>query len=116
MIPSTNNAQEQAGNMGRVSLYVLIRQKLERQPELLSVARENCARWLQQGHSAPGRLQQWDRILEAAQQSENGRKHLFDILGAKSAEDERLRDFHPFAGILTREERRQATELCGYRH
>jgi len=28
----------------------------------------------------------------------------------------RLRDFHPMAGILTREERREARELCGYRH
>jgi hypothetical protein len=28
----------------------------------------------------------------------------------------RLRDFHPMVGILTREERREARELCGYRH
>jgi hypothetical protein len=28
----------------------------------------------------------------------------------------RLKEFSPFAGVLTREERRQARELCGYRH
>jgi len=30
--------------------------------------------------------------------------------------DIRMRDFHPFAGILSREQRRQAAELCAYRH
>jgi hypothetical protein len=38
------------------------------------------------------------------------------VLAARTPADQRLRDFHPFAGILSREERRQARELCGYRH
>jgi hypothetical protein len=41
---------------------------------------------------------------------------LLELLLSVGEEDTRLREFNPFPGILTREERRQARELCGYRH
>jgi hypothetical protein len=103
-------------NMTMPSFYELLADKLARQPELLAVARGNCARWLSEAHSAPQRLREWDGLLATAEQSETGRQRLQEVLAGASAADERLRDFHPFAGILTREERRQARELCGYRH
>jgi len=71
---------------------------------------------LEEGHSAPQRLREWDDLLASAEQSERGRQRLREIFESSSEADARLRDFHPFAGILTREERRQARELCGYRH
>ena len=57
-------------------------------------------------------LRQWDALLARAEAVE------FDRLREAMLGDasERLRDFHPMAGILTREERRAARELCGYRH
>jgi hypothetical protein len=98
------------------SFWELLADKLERQPELLAAARANCARWLNEGHSAPQRLREWDGLLARAEQGESGRRRLREVLAARNDADARLRDFHPFAGILTREERRQARELCGYRH
>jgi len=98
------------------SFWELLADKLALHPELLAVARGNCARWLEQGHSAPRRLREWDDLLAGAEQSEAGRQRLREILAGSSEADARLRDFHPFAGILTPEERRQARELCGYRH
>ena len=94
----------------------LLTEKLERQPELLAIARGNCVRWLGEGHSAPERLREWDALLAAAEQSEAGWRRLREVLTSANEADVRLREFHPFAGILTREERRQARELCGYRH
>ncbi len=98
------------------SLYDLISAKLRTHPELIEVARQNCAAWLRDGVVTPQRLHEWDAVLAAAQRSETGLARLLEILAARTAEDERLREFHPFAGILSREERRQARELCGYRH
>jgi hypothetical protein len=98
------------------SFFELVADKLAAHPELIRVARENCARWLDAKHTAPDRLRQWDALLHAAERDEDGRARLLDALLGEDPEQVRLRDFHPFAGILTREERRQARELCGYRH
>jgi hypothetical protein len=38
------------------SFWELLADKLALHPELLAVARGNCARWMEQGHSAPRRL------------------------------------------------------------
>jgi hypothetical protein len=98
------------------SLYELFAQKLAAHPELLSVARETCRRWLREGHSAPDRLREWDALLAEAQAGAEGMARLQRVLAATDETEGRLRDFHPLAGILTREERRRARELCGYRH
>jgi hypothetical protein len=98
------------------SLYELLAEKLAAHPELLAVARENCARWLREGHSGAERLREWDALLAEAQASDAGFARLRAVLRGDNERDARLRDFHPLAGILTREERRKARELCGYRH
>lgn len=103
-------------NTHQVSLWELLAAKLATHPELLQVARENCSRWLREGHSGASRLQEWDGILANAQQGKAGQDQLQAVLAGNDEHTARLRDFHPFAGILTREERRQAKELCGYRH
>jgi hypothetical protein len=98
------------------SLWELLADKLAAHPELLAVARENCARWLREGHSGAARLREWDTLLAEAQANAGGVARLRSVLLGATEADARLRDFHPLAGILTREERRQARELCGYRH
>lgn len=98
------------------SLYELLAEKLAAHPELLAVARENCARWLREGHSGAARLREWDQLLAEAQSGAAGFARLQAILRGEDENDAWLRDFHPLAGILIREERRQARELCGYRH
>ncbi len=98
------------------SLYELFAQKLAAHPELLSMARETCQRWLREGHGAADRLREWDALLAEAQAGAEGMARLQRVLAATDETEGRLRDFHPLAGILTREERRHARELCGYRH
>ena len=61
-------------------------------------------------------LPQWDRLLQAAQSDAEGMRQLRRVLLDPDGPGERLRDFSPFAGVLSREERRRARELCGFRH
>ncbi|HMP83491.1 MAG TPA: hypothetical protein PKA41_12395 [Verrucomicrobiota bacterium] len=103
-------------NRNASSLWELLAGKLAAHPELLAVARDNCTRWLREGHSGAARLREWDALLGEAQAGEDGFNRLRSVLAGHDERALRLRDFHPFAGILTREERRQAAELCGYRH
>ena len=98
------------------SLYELFARKLLAHPELLNMARETCQRWLREGHSASDRLNAWDRLLAEAQAGREGMERLQRVLAGTDETEGRLREFHPLAGILTREERRRARELCGYRH
>jgi hypothetical protein len=98
------------------SFWDLLADKLAAHPELLAVARENCSRWLREGHSGAARLREWDALLADAQGSVEGFARLRAVLLGATDAAARVRDFHPLAGILTREERRQARELCGYRH
>jgi hypothetical protein len=90
--------------------------KLQRVPGLLQAARDNIARWRAQGHTALHRLEQWERLLIDAQAGEPGMRQLLKVLLSAEEDHERLREFSPFPGIPTREERRRARELCGYRH
>jgi hypothetical protein len=90
--------------------------RVEQEPACLDVVLQTIDRWLADGHSAPHRLTEWRRLILAAQQGPNGMQILLTVMTSDDPADVRLRDFTPFAGILTREERRNTKELCGYRH
>ena len=97
----------------------LVADKLERadgttREALLRIPLENIDRWLANGHTAPHRLEQWRLILVRAQQTEAGFQELLRLLRDTSDMAQRLKDFAPFAGVLTREERRQAASECAY--
>lgn len=98
------------------SLWELFADKVSADPAAVSVARENCARWLREGHSSAARLREWDALLASAQAGADGQARLREVLLGSDEAGARLREFHPLAGILTREERRNTVELCGYRH
>jgi hypothetical protein len=96
------------------SLHELVADKVERDPSLLRIPLENIDRWLANGHTAPHRLEQWRQIILRAQESEVGLIALLDLLRATDETSTRLKDFAPFAGTLTREERRGAVPSCAY--
>ena len=96
------------------TLHDLVADKLERDPTLLRIPLENIDRWLANGHTAPHRLEQWRQILLHAQQSPEGFRELLALLRERGEQAERLKDFAPFAGILTAAERRQAKSTCAY--
>ena len=100
-------------------LHDLVADKLEAadatdRQALLRIPLENIDRWLANGHTAPHRLEQWRLILLRAQQSPEGFQDLARLLRDTSDVAQRLKDFAPFAGMLTREERRQAAPECAY--
>ena len=102
-----------------MTLHDLVAGKLERadtatREALLRIPLDNIDRWLANGHTAPHRLEQWRQIILCAQQSPESFAELLALLRDRSERAQRLRDFAPFAGILTRDERRQARSECAY--
>jgi hypothetical protein len=98
------------------TLHDLVADKLEREPSLLRVPLENIDRWLANGHTAPHRLEQWRQIIVRAQASPEGFQELLALLHDRSEATERLRDFAPFAGVLTAAERLPVIRQCVYSH
>ena len=98
------------------NLHELVADKLERDPSLLRIPLENIERWLTNGHTAPHRLEQWRQIILRAQTSEEGFRNLLSLLRDHSEATERLRDFAPFAGVLTAAERLPFIRRCVYSH
>ena len=96
--------------------WQLVADKLQRVPSLLEMARQNIIRWKSHGQCAPHRLDEWDKLLRQAQADHEGLNRLLAVLLASDEQSERMSEFNPFPGVLTREERRRARELCGYRH
>jgi hypothetical protein len=96
------------------TLHDLTADKLEGDPSLLRIPLENIDRWLANGHTAPHRLEQWRQIILRAQQSPEGFQELLVLLRDRSPQTERLRDFAPFPGVLSVQERCQATPECAY--
>ncbi len=101
------------------TLHDLMADKLEQadpaaRAALLRIPLDNIARWLANGYTAPHRLEQWREILQRAQASPEGFQDLLDLLRDASGLAQRLKDFAPFAGVLTRQERHQAVPECAY--
>jgi len=96
------------------TLLELVADKLEREPALLRVPLENIDRWIANGHTAPHRLEEWRRILLRAGDSAEGFAELLGLLRSNDAAQERLKEFSPFAGVLTAAERRGARPTCAY--
>jgi hypothetical protein len=98
------------------SYHEMVADALLARPDLLAVARDNALRWLTNGAQAADMLQTWDRLLAQAQAGPDGMAELQRILRSDEPECQRLREFAPLAGMIPREKRRQARDLCGYRH
>ena len=103
------------------TLHDLVADKLEAadatdRQALLRIPLDNIDRWLANGHTAPHRLEQWRQILLRAQQSPEGFQDLVRLLRDRSETTERLREFAPFAGVLTAQERLTIIRQCAYSH
>jgi hypothetical protein len=98
------------------TLHELVADKVERDPSLLRIPLENIDRWLANGHTAPHRLEQWRQIILRAQGTAEGLQELLKLLREQNPATERLREFSPFAGVLTALERRAVIRQCVYSH
>jgi len=102
-------------------LHELVADKLEqadaaKRAELLRISLNNIDRWLANGHTAPHRLEQWRQIILHAEKTPEGFRLLLALLRDPSEQSERLRDFAPFAGVLTAAERLAVIRQCVYSH
>jgi hypothetical protein len=99
-----------------MNLYPMIADKVESDPSLVGTAWTTLLKWEALGEAPPARLAQWRRILRDAKRGGVGRKRLLAVLRDDSEGNRRLLDFAPFAGALTREERRKVFLKCTYDH
>jgi hypothetical protein len=94
------------------TLHELTADKLERDPLLLRIPLNNIDRWRAGGHTAPHWLEQWREIIVRAQASPEGFRDLRALLREQRPATKRLREFAPFAGVLTARERREIIRQC----
>lgn len=88
--------------------WLFLADKLEREPELLSIPLQNIARWLEDGRIAnPWALHEWSAMIIAAQDesSKSNLDKLLNFLRDDGEKARQLKSCSPFAGVLTREER-----------
>ena len=85
-----------------LALMRLIVEKIDADPSLLQIGVENMKRWREQrdGYQPPC-LDQWDEWFARGEPWERIRARLLQ----DADEGQRLRKSHPFAGVLTDEER-----------
>ena len=99
-----------------MNLYPLIADKIAHASALVGTALDTVRRWLADGRGPERRLREWERLLTGAQTGAEGLQRLLDVLRDDSEPARRLKDFGPFPGILTRDERRQAILSCTSDH
>ena len=100
----------------KLGMFRLIADKIERDPSLLRVGLDNIARWISGGIDQQHRLRQWEEMIRAAQASDERMQVLLAALREDSERADHLRDFSPFAGILTTVERRAFYQECAFSH
>jgi hypothetical protein len=94
----------------------LIAEHVERDPTLVDKALLTLDHWLAEGVAPAFRLNAWRQILLDAKSSAEGFAALLRLLRDDSEESRRMKDFGPFAGFLSREERRKVFLKCAYDH
>lgn len=100
----------------KLGMFRLIADKIARDPALLQVGLDNIARWIANGADQQHRLRQWEGLILAAKSSPAGMDALLAALREDSERAAHLREFAPFAGILSREEMREILIPCAFTH
>ncbi|OQW96180.1 MAG: hypothetical protein BWK77_06005 [Verrucomicrobia bacterium A1] len=99
-----------------MNLFPIIADTIERDPAVLDRAMETLEHWEAGGMAPAPRLAQWRGLLDAARHTPTGMTALLGLLRDDSPGARRVKDFAPFAGILTREQRRTVFMSCSYDH
>jgi hypothetical protein len=104
------------------TLHEIVADKLESADHatrgtLLRVPLANIDRWLANGVvSTPEWLLRWRELLEQAMGDEAAFQRVLHLLRSDTQEAIRWKEFSPFAGVLTTEERRAFFRQCAYSH
>ena len=85
-----------------LAMHTLVARKLARDPELLTFARDNLKRWGERwGRDTPVWHNEWQAVLKRPW------REVAALITDLSPRATRLRQSSPFAGVLTREERKR---------
>jgi hypothetical protein len=88
-----------------LAMHVVIAQKIQREPGLLNIARNNLTRWRSRWDDAvPTWYREWCEILRCPW------PEIAAVITEPSEEGARLRQSSPFAGVLSAEERKRIYE------
>ncbi|MBT7067626.1 MAG: hypothetical protein HN919_15100 [Verrucomicrobia bacterium] len=90
-----------------MNIYPLLAECFREDASLLDEALAVLDRWDEQGVGPIRRRTQWRQVLVAAKGGRDGMDRLLELLLDDGDAARRLKDFGPFAGILSREERRK---------
>lgn len=99
-----------------MDIYPIVAERLQRDETVLDEAISVLDGWDSRGVGPERRRREWRGLLLSAKASPRGREALLQLLLDPGDEARRLKDFAPFAGILSREERREAFLECTYDH
>jgi len=94
--------------------WLLIADKVERDPGLLSIPLENIARWSSSRSDGLDKLEYWRQAIESARKQPEALASLLELLRDDSENARHLKSFSPFPGVLTSEEVDRFT--CSWRH
>ena len=88
-----------------LAMHAVIAQKIERDPSLLEIPRNNMERWgARWKENAPAWLYEWHEVLKQPW------PRIAALITELSEHAARLRQSSPFAGVLSKEERRRIYE------
>jgi len=99
-----------------MDIYPLIAERLKHDDAVLDDAMGVLDRWDVRHVGPAQRRQEWRHLLLAAKATPEGREALLNLLHDPGDAARRIKDFAPFAGILSREERRKVFLQCTYDH
>ena len=95
--------------------WLYVADKIEREPELLSIPMKNIARWMLSERLPDKRwMVCWRAAIEHARASEEGMRELLDLLRDDGEKARQWKSASPFPGVLTKEERRMFS--CAWTH
>jgi hypothetical protein len=100
----------------RRKMFHLIADKIQRDPSWLQTGLDNIARWIANGSTQQGKLREWERLILAARESQEGMEALLRALREDGERADFFRNFAPFAGVLTTAERRPLILECSFSH
>jgi hypothetical protein len=105
-----------AADAARRTMFRLIADKIERDPACLQTGLDNIARWIANGSTQQGKLREWERLILAARESEEGMQALLRALREDGERADFFRNFAPFAGVLSNDEHGIVGEICAFAH
>ena len=99
-----------------MDIFPALVERIRNDPSALAEALAVLDHWDNRGIGPPARRAEWRKLLRAAMDGAGEREVLIRLLLNGSESARRLKDFAPFAGVLSREQRRSAFTQCAYDH